>query len=500
MGASAQSVAVSESEIPAVVVPEKAAELSALESAQATLAKVDASSDMGDGVKQSLQVIYQEVVQRLKRAEDDNKQAAAFEASIGSAPGDTDRLRMKMDLLPPVEETAEVEQMKDLAVLRQTVETRRAELISFKNTKTAEVKELDRLHARPVEIATRLPEARTELGEVESALAEVGAGVSERDVADRALLESKQAEFSGEIFMLEQERSSQGARSGLLKARYALTEAQVKQSEVSLVLLEAQLNKLEVSDADEVIAQVDEYVKSSAEGSEDAKRLGQAVTDLSKALRDSTLRLQDVSGQYDALSIKLSQLKVGFNQVQEEVKLGGLNGVLAQVLVEQRSQLPHVTKIEQSLSDRRDALRERRLYGFALEGDLREQPAEVAVFGESPSVHVEGLLGTRLDLLHKLQANNQALIRELAKVDAVERSYLAVVLEVRHYLWKKLFWERSSPSIQSGMTIDLGGAFIWLFDGSRFRETRDAFLLAVKSRPYTSYAFAFVFLLFLLKP
>ena len=116
---------------------------------------------------------------------------------------------------------------------------------------------------------------------------------------------------------------------------------------------------------------------------------------------------------------------------------------------------------------------------------MRAHDLDSARFGESSSA-ASLLLQMRQELLNKLLKNQRLLVSLYSKVDISERNYLSLIVEVRQYLWEKLFWKKSSPALWSMESYDLDGAFTWLFGSDRFVEFAESIQSAIKRKPYFS--------------
>lgn len=457
-----------------------------IERTTTALAALDSAADLSDTDKAALQSSYVEALQHLKNAEDFIGKMAAYRAVVDSSAVDIAGVQQQLTKLPSVEEAAEVPELEDLDALRATVVAERSNLAKLNDLNLSLQEEIAHAEERPVVIGARLLEARTELNRLEGQLATVDPDLKRTDIADRTLWNAQRLELMAELEMLKAELNSQTQSSDLFRTQHELVLRQVENAEATLNANEILLNRAQMSEADRVIADVEVYLKGSEVMDPEVTALAKEVQVLALSLKVSAQQLREVDEEHDKLALSLADLNRDFTEMQKVIQLGGLDGILSQILVEQRRKLPNPRQISHSLQDRMSMLRKIRLDEFGYEQRLRAHALDSARFDQSSSDAASLLLQMRQELLNKLLKSQRLLVSSYSKVDISERSYLARIIEVREYLWEKLFWKKSSPALWSMESYDFSGAFNWLFGSERFVEFGASLVSTVKRDTYFS--------------
>jgi len=437
------------------------------------VAQLEAASGIEDVVMETLRTTYGKAIEHLLSAEESRRKTATYRDAIKSAPHDVADLRRQLEALVDAgQSTVPAVAVATIEALQEEVESRRAGLADVEGAFRFVTEALNRTKGRPVEIGSRLPLARNELSEISSRLAapEAGGDSSPGRMADRALLEARQAALAAEIQMLGQEQLSQAARENRLMARRDLLALQRETERGTLTALEDQLRETYVRDAQQLAARVDQIVAQISGGDEDVDALLAELPELTEELLAATKLLEDVDLGQKSLTKKLDELNDEFTRIREEVRLGGLEGSFAQVLMEQRLRLPNPLPLTYSIKARSETLRDYRLAGFRAEQKLRVQEEMKRQLEERPGADLVRLRATRAKLLEELRSTYQALVREVARVDADERAYRDLILKVQDYLYDRLFWVRSSPTLGLDSIKDIPAGLAWALGIRRWYE------------------------------
>ncbi len=463
------------------------------------MAEVDAS-DLEDSIKEALKAKYKEAVEKLKAAAANRQRTNAFHEAFRSAPGETAELRRQLADLPSPEDAGAVpEPSPDVDALRKDVQARRAALSALEKKLAAAEDELSRGRARPVEIGSRLPLARSELAEATAKIAAPGQGEdpSPGRVAENTLLEAGKEALEAEVEMLVQEQLSQAPRENLALARRDLLARQAGNNTAALAVLEDRLNRARMSDAERLAASVDGLISQSDAGNKETRPFLEELRALSGELRVSARKLEDTQVRHGDLQKKLKELAEEFRWIKEKVELGGLEGSAAQILMELQRMLPDTRPLSYSIRAREQTLRELRLAGFRVEEKLRSQKEQ----GKKPGSSRGRFLEIRADLLGELRKNYQSLVRETSRLDADERAYRNLIEETQAYLSERLFWRKSSAPVGYNFFADLPAALQWVFDIDQWRKGLRALVAIPFRHPLLTFlAGAVVLLLQFLRP
>ena len=457
---------------------------SEIERAESALATLTAAVDLADTDKAELQSRYTEAVERLKNAQGYLIKQGTYRAMVDTAVEDIEGVKQQLKELPSIEQAQQVEAVEGVEQLRKAVAAGRSDVAQLRDLKDSVEQQATRSEGRPVEIGVRLPEARAELNRIDGLLAIVDSDLTSRDIAERALLSAQREELSAESSMLKEELNGQTQRGDLLAAQDKLMTRQLLNAEASLSAYEELLNRAQMSEADRVISDVAKFLQKADHLTPEVRVLAEEVDALAHELKESAQHLHAADTMHDALSQSLSQLNRDFTEMQKVIQLGGLDGILSQVLVEQRRKIPNPKTIQHSLSERARLIREIRLDEFDDEQRLLTITAEEDQFPGSTEEELSLLLNMREELLNRLLKNQNLLVSLYSKVDITERNYLSLVKEVRLYLWEKLFWKKSSPALWSMESYEFNEAITWLFGPKRFDEFSSVLSSWSKRHPY----------------
>ncbi|MEM7146214.1 MAG: mechanosensitive ion channel domain-containing protein, partial [Verrucomicrobiota bacterium] len=437
---------------------------------------------------------YEEALELIGHAEGYEAEAAGYRQAVETAPGETEQLREElMDLR---RDGVKILPAGTVDEVQAAIEAKRAEL-GAERSEAAEVEaEFLRVESRSTAPAERLPDARRELSAVESELSEgesAGGGPSQEDAA-RVLLGGRAAVLRGEIAMLEAELTSQLYRFNLLGTRRDFLEEKIAAQEEALEELQGVADRLLEEEKARVAAMADraaaEEAKAAAakdeEIAEEWSELAAEVRGYSEAYGAVVEEMKAARTAQGEVEDRLENLEVEERRVREQASLGGLEGALAEVLLEQQRRLPNVRAYEAAVAERRQALTVARLRGLEFGKALQEQDElEVGVAGAESEVGTE-LVTARGDILERLDRENRALVEELTLLDTLERRYVREVTRVRDFLNEQLFWAKSSSAISGETFASFPGSVWWLVRPERWREVSGSLTRGALDTPVRS--------------
>ncbi len=425
-----------------------------------------------EAIANGLKADYQAAIKKLKEAAESRKKSAAFHTAIRSAPLQTVEFERQFEALPSIDEASKVASSPDIDALRKQVESRRTALADLEQRLESVERERSYVKGRPAEIATRLPKARDELAEVVAKLAvtEPAASASPGRVAARTLLEARQEALEAEVAMLLQEEQSQVSRENRLRAQRDLLVRQRENDRVTLAALEEQLQHDLTNQARQLNERVERLVaQATSNGGEVAAHLDE-WRKLSDQLRKSAEQIHEVAAKQEQLTDQFEGLEDNYKRIRQEVKIGGLEDSFAQVLLEQRRQLPNPRPITYSIKTMGATLREARLAAFRVDEELGRRLKLDDHSSENADSSRAGLVAVRTELLEELRKNYRTLVRGLSRLDTDERAYRDLIIEVRGFLSDSLFWHRTSPPFGVDSLKDIPDALKWAFGIERWRE------------------------------
>lgn len=420
----------------------------------------------------SLQDQFSAALKNLTQAETNRAQQSKFEEAIIKAPTDTERAKRSLAELPtPEQAAASFQHSTEIPQIRKEIETHRAKLTELSSQLTMAEDKLQRILARPTEIGTRLPAANNELLATITKLGQLkpNTDTSLNDNAERMLLLASKDDLKAEIKMLEVERLSLASRGTRERALRELAEKQHNNEEAVLNLLEATLKKELTNDARRLRHQTEELASQLKSGDAESQSLAEELIELATNLSKSASNLDSTNQAQSEVTLQLNALEHDFARVKESMELGGIEGSFSQFLMAQRQGLPSQHSLSYHIDQRQDVLSKLKLASFRTDQKLRDQAKFNTKFSD-PSEFTPAL-ELRHELLQKLLNNQLEEIRELSRLDALERAYRNLVGEIDDYLTKKLFWKKSSPAMGMNTWIMLPESLRWTFSSEHFRET-----------------------------
>ncbi len=488
-------------------VPDETALSQALKSARAMLEKEGA---VDDETHKQLTALYNEATQWLDRAVRFRAKAEAYGRALREAPRQTEHIRKSLADQKTVATIQEVKrfQHRPLEELAQRVETRKADLLAAE----ARVNDLEQapelLPERPSAARKRLVEAKQEAAALEQKLETAKEGAT---VLARATLMRDQAHLLAlrrEIHMLEQELLSLPVRQALRDARLAQARRRLVQIRGQVEALVALLNARRKAEA-EKLSRTQEQERRSAVGS---NPLLQAAAEENAALSRKLAHLTDELSQAATLDTSLRRqtktIRDTYRATREKVEIAGLRGVLGQVLLEQRQQVPNLRRLRRRL----DAIH-RRITEASLEQiHLRESLEKLEAGEERPALPVgisqaqrEKLLPElrrlrrqKRQLLEKLIATEEEYLRSLADQNLALQELTQAAKEFDDYLDEHLLWVRNTRALRLSDLHALSGELALLFKPLGWLPAWRALIRQVAADPLALLAFAALVLVTLL--
>ncbi|MFQ3271542.1 MAG: potassium efflux system protein [Lentimonas sp.] len=469
----------------------------AIQKAQQALLDATADATLEEGERTQQEKAYSEAIQHFNNAENYATKTATFQDTAQSASTHLAATKLQLQNLPTVDPAKIINGIDDLDSLSQQVDTVRSRLTQLNQSNSDLQQALAELEQRPQDITERLVQANAELSDANAALTATKTE-NPGNSSKQTLLTAQTDELTAEINMLKQETAGQSSRSERLNSKLRLTGRTIKNTKATLVSLDFKLNRARMSEAERLIAEVADLVTAAAGKGPAVDSLAVEVSELVLALKESTNQLQTVNQSYDDIVEKTYDLQTGFSQFQKEINLGGLDGILSQVYIEQQRALPNPQQIFYSVKKRAETLRNIRLEQFSLRERIQNQRVHAQQFKEPLEAEVTALLEKREELLNQLLEKYSALFQHMTQVDLAERDFGALLVKVRGVFRDKLFWKKSSPPLWQIESIDAKGAICGLFGSRRLIELKSGLAAALQSHRYASGLFAILFLALLL--
>jgi potassium-dependent mechanosensitive channel len=440
------------------------------------IAKLE-SSGLDAAAQDLLKGRFSEVITRLKAAETNRESAAYFRDSLVVAPQEVIQIQKEIERLPSPEKASKVDQSLGVEGLRKAGDATRAELSELSAQLDRAGDELIRVRGRPVEIGSRLPKARIELADADARLKGMAADDSLAKTADRMLARASKEVLAGEVDMLTQEQLSQSVRESRRLAQRDLLERKIENLKAYSLALSDRLQQQMVVDTKELEARIAELAKQPGKKSEEWNSRLKELSLLADELKTSGQDLDKVNTDHRDLEKRRDRVRQNYQDIQDQVKLGAIDGSFSQLLMQQMRRLPNPRPLSKQIETHENTVRQQMLASYQVDEKQREQSELRSEYDGDKAW--EQLLGIRSELLSKLRKNYGELVRESARFETDERAYRDLIVEFQKYLSAKLFWQKSSPLIGSDVMKDIPLAISWAFSAENLGD----FISALKSIP-----------------
>ncbi len=441
-----------------------------LEQLQSLRAQAEQDKELSEEDRKALLGFYDEAQGWLKKASQYRDRAEAFVRARSEAPREADRIRKELaerQKKPVAGPDLKRLRRKSLGELSQLVETHKADLLA-KEAALGKLEQEPLLQpGRPDAARARLVQAKQELDGLRQKLQSPLTSTAPLDRAqrlrDRARLEALQQE----VKMLEQELLSLPARQALHEVQLQQARLQLKEAKARLEALVQLVNERRKAEVVQLSRTQEKAAQDLAQSNPVLKKLADENARLSDRLARITEALGRTATLDSSLRDRTNRIRGTFRATREKVEVAGLKGVLGQVLLEQRQQLPDMRELRRQIAEVRQRITEVSLEQIR----LREELARLQESGLQPkwpaSIPPEQRKGLqpelkrlekrRLELLQKLVDTQEDYIRSLADQDAALKELLHAVEEFDDYLAEHLLWVRNTRAFRLSDLQALGG-------------------------------------------
>ncbi len=440
-------------------------------------------SSLDDVVKGTIRPGLQAASEALERARGFREVEEEARRVLDEAPAAIEKLGEQAAELGDATEAAPPEIPQALDEQREALEEARAEVASLESELSQAEDELARVRGRPVQVAERLPAARSELSQGKLPTRPDAAEVPSREMAEWMQQAAERQALEAEVAMLEQEQRSQSLRERLAVARRDLLSARLKRARPDLEAREAAFRERQANEADAIRARIDQLAAQVPEEEKVTEMIAE-VRELADDYRSSTGNLGDFRDAREAATTTRGRLTADFARLRRQFELGGLEAGAAQVLFEERRRLPNAQRYRYEIRDRQQQLTSLRIAELRAENLLANHDEFAASFGPTPVGPLGELLELRRELLGNLTESRRAEVRELAALDSEQRMLGDLVEELEEFLRSNLFWARSTGNM-SGQTLrNLPGSLRWFFSAEHFKGAVDALGRSIGRHPF----------------
>lgn len=460
----------------------QAAEPLGLEEVRQELGELEAAA-LEDAAKASIRPQLVAAQEALEQAAKHQGVTAELRGLVGDAPETIASLQAELATLSDASAAVSPELPESIAGQREALESARAELGALEGELAEAEESLAAVRARPVQLAERLPAARSELLQRKPLpRPDGGEGPSAR-LAEWMKHEAERRALEAEVAMLEEEQRGQGLRERLWVARRDALAARLEQARAGLEFREAAFRQRQ---SDEVAAIRDRIDELAGKAPEDA-RVAELVAGLRELAGDyegSVDQLGDIRRDRREAGATRERLSADLARLRRQFERGGLEAGAAQILFEERRRLPAKQRYNYVIRERQQQLAVLHVKALGTENQLANHGEFAAGFGDDPGDAVAGLLELRRGLLDKLFESERLRVRELAALNAEQGILYNLIEETASFLKSNLFWARTAGPATFQTFRNLPAAARWFFTVEHLRDSAAAIGRSIGRHPF----------------
>jgi len=425
------------------------------------------SSEQDDAVKAPVVGILDEASTQLKSAADYGDLLLNLQARSDSAEDDVERLEAELAALLPVGDE-DLDLPDEAPSLRGQLEAERATVAQLETQLEEADRKLEELRELPVKVASRLPQATTELAGSKQRLSSMdeASSLSPALAADRLLLEAEIEALEGEVALLGLQQIGQPLREKRATLERRLLRDRLERGRWREGELERELDLRLQSEAEQMRERVTALIESSKDPG--VAELAEGLLPLVAHFEATTESIRNTTGKAQAMSENLEDLRRESQRLRKQVEFGGNDGAFSQVFLDRQRRLEARSSLDFGLKQLDEELSVAQLEGFRLEDLMGDQAALAQEWsGVSEAAPV---LELRTELLARLTVSQRALIQDLARLSVDQQSYRNLTVEFSEFLSHQLFLSRSSPPIGTSFFRDMPRASRWVIAREHWTE------------------------------
>jgi potassium efflux system protein len=450
------------------------------------LQEVEATAGLDEAVKGKLTELYRKALSQLETSRSYNAAAQAFIQARETASAEAKAVRQKLERAERTEPEVKlsVSEKTPLPEVEQQLLKEKANLAAVE-AKLAELEEHLAVQAeRPTVAQQRLTEARQRQEELAAAL-KLSPPADELPLlteAKRWVVETQRLSLSQEMRMLDQELLSQPMRLDLLKAQRDETARSVQRISTRVNLLAEMVNQRRRAEAERAQKEAEAAMLEAIGKHPLVQKLAAQNAALSEELGALAADLDRVTADREVASKEVKRITEAFRGTKQKLEIAGLSQALGQVLLEQRRVLPDLRRLRQQARSRDQTIahaglrqirhneerRRLRSIGTYVDGLVADLPgAEAARIRGA----LEELAKSRRDLLDKAIALDEAYLRILGELDAIQRQLLDTVAAYDELLTEMMLWIRNASLPTLAELRAMPAQVSWLASPRLWRDT-----------------------------
>ncbi len=475
------------------------------EQIQSAIAAVEAREGLDEETRARVIDLLRDAQAQLENMQSSQAAAAAFADSLGTAPGETEELRQRLNQeAPPAPTPASlgIDESTPLPDLEQALSTKLAEVAAAE----AGLSELETLVSTQTERPAR---ARERINALRGGMDELAAVIDAPPppgelaiVTDARKLaaELKRDARTAELNRLDQEIVSNSARLELTRVQRDMAARTLGNLRREAEVLQAAVNAKRQSSATQALQETALAELAAADKHPVVRQLAEGNAELTRELPAVAADIERVTGELSAIEEQARQIEQSLARSRQRLEVGGVTQAIGRLFVEERRNLPQVSQYRAEVRARRQTLsqiglaqvriEEQRRDLTALEDRVEAAMAEVredaAVDDDLQSIQeeVEELLRNRRDLLVQVAATYTSYIRALGDLDVAQRRLLDAADEYKQFLDQHLLWIPSASPFWLKDIRNLAPAIAWVTSPTSWAETVNHLAEALGHSPF----------------
>ena len=452
------------------------------EQIESAIAAVEAREGLDEDTRTRVIDQLRDAQAQLQNARSARENAAAFAATVRTAPAETERLRNQLDKGTPAAPTAAslgISESTPLAELEQELATKLAKMAA------AEAR-LAELESQVAAQADRPAKARARINELRSGMDELAAIIESppppgepamltdaRKLAAQLKLDARTEELN----TLDQEIVSNNARLELTRAQRDIATRTLANLRRELEVLQGAVNAKRQITATQALQDTTLAELAAAGKHPVVRELAEGNVELTRELPAVASDIERVTGALSTIEKKARNIEEDLARSRQRLEVGGVTQAIGRLFVEERRNLPQVSQYRAEVRERRRTLADIGLAQVRIEEQRRELTplverveqvmAEVRddVTDEEQIAEVrdevELLLRNRRDLLAQVAGTYTTYIRALGDLDVAQRRLLDAAEEYKQFLDQNLLWIPSASPFWLKDVGNLGSAIAW---------------------------------------
>ena len=405
--------------------------------------------------------------------------AAAFAASLNSAPTQTEKILLALEqvvtpLITP--ESLGIRDDSTLADLEQRLVAESSSLTNAEGRLADLERQIETQQARPNAIRARVTELR-------SLLSAPPPGTPPGEAAivteARALaVELQRRSRNAELNALNQEQLSNSVRIDLLKAQRRAARDEVATQRRRVELLQGIANEQRQSAVAAAQRSALEAELAATGKHPVVRELAEGNAALTAELGNIAAQIERTTNQRTRIDEYARRVDQSFARSRQRLEIGGVNRAIGQLFLEERRNLPQVSQYRAEVRERGRTLANIGLAQVRIE----EQGAELTPIDDrlaalteqvsadildpqelrNTSAELELMLQDRRDLLRQASAMYTSYLHALGDLDDAQRRMLELAADYEAFLDENLMWIPSSGIVRGTTIVRSIDALNWM--------------------------------------